>query len=381
MMRKPTLAGLTACTPLALSLLLSAAALSAHANEEGPPSIKEGLPKPAVAPASGALSPFKSKGSAMAPAAAAEADKSRSDSTRKPATTSVAKAEASADETLQKLLAERIAGSGDVVLRTREPSPAKPAVGEAPPAKPAASARKTPKPEVAAQPAVALPPPRWDYSGDGGPERWSTLKPENAVCASGLRQSPIDIRDGIKVQLDPVQFDYQPSGFRVVDTGYTVQVNVAAGNTIQIMGRRYELVGFNFRRPSEERVNGRGFDMGVHMVHKDMDGRLAVVAVMLTRGAAQPVIQSVWNNLPLERNREVEAASLIDPTKLLPDDPRYITYMGSLTTPPCTEGVLWIVMKTPVQVSAEQIAIFSRLYPMNARPVQPDNGRLIKESN
>jgi carbonic anhydrase len=228
---------------------------------------------------------------------------------------------------------------------------------------------------------VALPPPRWDYSGDGGPERWSTLQPENAICASGLRQSPIDIRDGIKVQLDPVQFDYQPSGFRVVDTGYTVQVNVAAGNTIQIMGRRYELVGFNFRRPSEERVNGRGFDMGVHMVHKDMDGRLAVVAVMLTRGAAQPVIQSVWNNLPLERNREVEAASLIDPYKLLPDDPRYITYMGSLTTPPCTEGVLWIVMKTPVQVSAEQIAIFSRLYPMNARPVQPDNGRLIKESN
>ena len=376
MMRKPTLAGLTACTPLALGLLLSAAALSAHAKEEGPPSIKEGLPKPAAAPASGALSPFKSKGSAMAPTAAVEPDKSR-----KPATTPAAKGEASADETLQKLLAERISGSGDVILRTREPSPAKPAAGEAPPAKPAVSAKKAPKIEVAAQPTVALPPPRWDYSGDGGPERWSTLKPENAVCASGSRQSPIDIRDGIKVQLDPVQFEYQPSGFRVVDTGYTVQVNVAAGNTIQVMGRRYELVGFNFRRPSEERINGRGYDMGVHMVHKDMEGRLAVVAVLLTRGAAQPVIQSVWNNLPLERNREVEAASLIDPAKLLPDDPRYITYMGSLTTPPCTEGVLWIVMKTPVQVSAEQIAIFSRLYSMNARPGQPANGRLVKESN
>jgi len=376
MMRKPTFAGLTACKPLTLGLLLSAAALSAHAIEEGPPSIKEGLPKPAVAPASGALSPFKSKGSAPAPNAAAEPDKSR-----KPAATPVAKGEASADETLQKLLAERIAGSGEVILRSRDPSPSTPAAGEATPAKRAASAKKAPKVEAAAEPTPAASPPRWDYAGDGGPERWSTLKPENAICASGLRQSPIDIRDGIKVQLDPVQFDYQPSGFRVVDTGYTVQVNVAAGNTIQIMGRRYELVGFNFRRPSEERVNGRGFDMGVHMVHKDMDGRLAVVAVMLTRGAAQPVIQSVWNNLPLERNREVEAASLIDPYKLLPDDPRYITYMGSLTTPPCTEGVLWIVMKTPVQVSAEQIAIFSRLYPMNARPVQPDNGRLIKESN
>jgi hypothetical protein len=155
MMRKPTFAGLTACTPLALGLLLSAAALSANAKEEGLPSIKEGLPKPAAAPASGALSPFKSKGSATAPNAAAEPDKSS-----KPATTPVVKGEASADETLQKLLAERIAGSGDVVLRTREPSPAKPAAGEAPPAKPAASVKKTPKPEVAAQPTVALPPPR-----------------------------------------------------------------------------------------------------------------------------------------------------------------------------------------------------------------------------
>jgi carbonic anhydrase len=93
------------------------------------------------------------------------------------------------------------------------------------------------------------------------------------------------------------------------------------------------------------------------------------------------VVQTVWNNLPLERDQQLAATSPIDPAKLLPDDPRYITYMGSLTKPPCTEGVLWIVMKTPVQISAEQIAIFAHLYSMNARPLQPSNGRLIKESN
>ncbi len=221
----------------------------------------------------------------------------------------------------------------------------------------------------------------WSYEGESGPAAWAQLKPEFATCSTGLRQSPIDIRDGIKVELDAVQFDYRPSGFRVIDNGHTVQVNVAAGNTIEVTGKRYELVQFHFHRPSEERIDGKPFDMVVHLVHKSVDGRLAVVAVLLDRGSAQPVVQAVWNNLPLEKGDEVAAKLPLDLNALLPTDRRYYTYMGSLSEPPCTEGVLWMVMKTPVEVSPEQIGIFSRLYPMNARPIQSASGRLIKESN
>jgi carbonic anhydrase len=221
----------------------------------------------------------------------------------------------------------------------------------------------------------------WSYGGETGPSRWGELKPEYALCASGGRQSPIDIRDGIAVELAPVQFDYRPGGFAVIDNGHTVQVDVAPGSAIEVMGRRYELQQFHFHRPSEERINGRQYEMSVHLVHKDPDGRLAVVAVLLERGAAQPVVQQVWNNLPLEKNEAVRAPHEIDPGALLPADRRYYTYMGSLTTPPCSEGVLWMVMQQPVPASPPQIGIFQRLYPMNARPVQAAAGRLIKQSN
>ena len=221
---------------------------------------------------------------------------------------------------------------------------------------------------------------QWDYAGDVGPESWGRLKPEFSRCTSGARQSPIDIRDGIQVNLDPVQFDYKPSNFRVIDNGHTVQVNVGSGNSIEVMGRRYDLIQFHFHRPSEERINGKQFDMVAHLVHKDMDGRLAVVAVLLERGSALPVVQSVWNNLPLEKNEELPARALIDLNQMLPTERGYFTYMGSLTTPPCSEGVLWMVMRTPLPVSTEQIAVFARLYPMNARPIQSTSGRLIKQS-
>jgi carbonic anhydrase len=160
-----------------------------------------------------------------------------------------------------------------------------------------------------------------------------------------------------------------------------VQVNVAPGNSIEINGKRYALQQFHFHRPSEERVNGRQFEMDAHLVHKDAEGRLAVVAVLLERGAAQPLLQTVWNNLPLEKHEEFPARSQIDLNQLLPTDRRYYTYMGSLTTPPCSEGVLWVVMQQSVPMSAQQIDIFSRLYPMNARPIQQAAGRIIKQSN
>ncbi len=250
--------------------------------------------------------------------------------------------------------------------RAAAPKPAAPA--------PAAAAHDERKPGVSGHDL------HWAYIGDTGPESWGRLKPEFQTCMVGKRQSPIDIRDGIPVQMDPIQFDYRSSGFRVIDNGHTVQVNIEPGNSIQVNGRRYELLQFHFHRPSEERINGRQFDMVAHLVHKDMEGRLAVVAVLLSQqGAAHPVIQQVWNNLPLEKNQEQVAQSNIDLTLLLPEQRQYYTYMGSLTTPPCSEGVLWMVMKQPAIVSPDQVRVFGKLYPMNARPVQAASGRLIKD--
>jgi carbonic anhydrase len=223
----------------------------------------------------------------------------------------------------------------------------------------------------------------WGYAGDVGPDRWAELSPDNKLCAVGTRQSPIDIRDGIAVELEKIAFDYRASSFSVLDNGHTVQVNVAAGNGLTVMGRRYELVQFHFHRPSEERINGRQFDMVAHLVHKDAQGKLAVVAVLLERGPdnkPQPLIQTVWANLPLEKGETLAAQVQIDLNQLLPENRGYYTYMGSLTTPPCSEGVLWMVMRQPVQLTAQQIAVFTRLYAMNARPLQAGSGRLIKES-
>lgn len=220
----------------------------------------------------------------------------------------------------------------------------------------------------------------WSYEDEGAPAHWGKLRADYAQCEDGPRQSPIDIHDGIRVDLEPIKFDYRLSQFRIVDNGHTVQVNPGEGNTITVMGRTWRLVQLHFHRPSEERIDGRGFDMVMHLVHKDDEGHLAVVAVLIERGAEHPVIQTFWNNLPLETDVELAPAAAIDPNKLLPETRTYYTYMGSLTTPPCSEGVLWMVLKQPLQLSAEQIAIFSRLYKNNARPVQASNGRLIKES-
>lgn len=220
----------------------------------------------------------------------------------------------------------------------------------------------------------------WSYDGETGPANWGKINANWAKCGTGTRQSPIDLRDGIKVDLEQIAFEYQPSGFNVTDNGHTVQVAVGLGNYITVQNRTYELVQFHFHRPSEERINGRGTEMVVHLVHKDSEGRLAVVAVLLERGAANPMIQTVWNNLPLEKHDTMTPAVTLDVNEILPKKRDYFTFMGSLTTPPCTEGVLWLVMKTPMPASPAQMALFSRLYPLNARPTQPGGGRMVKES-
>ena len=270
--------------------------------------------------------------------------------------------------------------SGENVITSVRPSAAAVAAARRP-RHPASAVAGDANLDIAAHAGNSLLPTHWDYVGTAGPDAWGKMQPEYSKCSTGTRQSPIDIRGGIAVDLEPIKFDYRPSAFSVIDNGHTVQVNVEPGNSITITGKRYELVQFHFHRPSEERINGRQYDMVAHLVHKDVDGKLAVVAVLLDRGSAQAIVQSVWNNLPLEKGDEVRAGTRIDLSLLLPEDRRYYTYMGSLTTPPCSEGVLWMVMKQPVPISVEQVAIFSRLYPMNARPIQQADGRLIKESN
>jgi carbonic anhydrase len=253
-------------------------------------------------------------------------------------------------------------------------------------AKAAANARKAAVPAVvplgaSATLARASVPHAWSYEGENGPANWARLHPDWAACGSGARQSPIDIRDGMKLDLDPIVFDYQSSSFTVVDNGHTIEVALGRGSSITVMNRRYELQQFHFHRPSEERINGKSFEMVIHLVHRDDEGRQAIVALLLERGIAQKTVQTVWNNLPLEKNEIVKPSSALDASDLLPLQRGYYTYMGSISTPPCSEGVLWMVMKQPVQLAPAQMALFSRLYPYNARPVQPSSGRIIKESN
>jgi carbonic anhydrase len=297
-------------------------------------------------------------------------------------------------EQLRQRLADRLAGSknaeaataNEVRLSTRTTAStlagtaARPARG-APGATAHTPAAKTVRTAKGAESHGSADGEHWSYQGPAGPQTWGGLKPEFSSCANGQRQSPIDIRGGLSVDLEPVKFDYQASRFAVIDNGHTVQANVAAGNAIEVGGKRFELAQFHFHRPSEERIDGRQFEMSVHLVHKDEQGRLAVVTVLLDKGPAQPAVQKVWNNLPLEKNEEVPARVALDVGELLPTDRRYFTYMGSLTTPPCSEGVQWVVMRQPVTVSPEQIELFARIYPMNSRPLQQAAGRRILQSN
>jgi carbonic anhydrase len=245
-------------------------------------------------------------------------------------------------------------------------------------AKRAAEAKRKKEAAIAAAPKISN---HWDYDGEFGPENWGKINPAWAQCGKGSRQSPIDIRDGMKVNLDEIDFDYRPASFTEIDNGHTVQVNVAGGSFIQVGVERYELVQFHFHRPSEERINGKGTEMVVHLVHRGRGGQLAVVAVLLERGKPNEAIQTVWNNIPLEKGQLGSPGVDLDPLELLPNRREYYTYMGSLTTPPCTENVLWLVMKQPMTASPAQMALFSRLYPLNARPVQASEGRMVKESN
>jgi len=226
-------------------------------------------------------------------------------------------------------------------------------------------------------------PAHWSYHGETGPAQWGKLEPDFAECRLGKTQSPIDIREQAvkKGDLAPIKFNYKPSELKIIDNGHTIQVNYAAGSTISVGGNTYELVQFHFHRPSEEKINGKAFDMVVHLVHKNSEGKLAVVAVLVKDGAANPLIETLWNNLPKNKGTErTIEATRIDASTLLPANKAYYTFTGSLTTPPCSEDVTWFVLRNPVELSGREIERFAKIYPMNARPVQPLNGRVVEAS-
>ena len=238
-------------------------------------------------------------------------------------------------------------------------------------------------PEAHGSPAAKGHDPHWSYEGEYGPEHWARVKPEFNTCAIGKRQSPVHIQETTTLQgpAEPLQFDYRPGGGSVVNNGHTIQVDLEPGNTLSVRGATYELLQFHFHHPSEERVNHRSFAMVAHLVHKNHEGQLAVVAVLIDPGEANGLIHKVWTHMPLDSGDRVRLpAGLIDLRELLPADQRYYQFMGSLTTPPCTEGVLWNVLKTPVTVSREQLKLFSQIFPNNARPVQALNRRIVREA-
>ena len=223
----------------------------------------------------------------------------------------------------------------------------------------------------------------WAYDGARGPQAWADLKPEFATCGSGKQQSPINIDESqtLRGPAEAIAFDYSTSSASVVNNGHTIQIDMAGDNGITVRGTRYQLLQLQFHHPAEERINHRGFPMVVHLMHKDHLGRQAVVAVLLEPGGANAVINHFWTYMPLgPGDRVMMPRGTVDLTGLLPQDQRYYQFMGSLTTPPCTENVLWMILKQPVTLSPAQMRLFAQQFPNNARPVQPANGRLVRDA-
>ena len=218
---------------------------------------------------------------------------------------------------------------------------------------------------------------QWTYSGEGGPENWAKLSPEFGAC-TGKNQSPINLTGFIEAELKPIKVSYQAGGNEILNNGHTVQVNYAAGSGISVDGIQFDLKQLHFHAPSENLINGKSYPMEAHLVHADKDGNLAVVALMFKEGAENKVLAKIWPLIPKDAGEKTALPSPFDVAKLLPPNKSYYRFNGSLTTPPCTEGVRWLVMKTPVSASQEQVEAFSHvMHHPNNRPVQPVNARPV----
>ncbi|MEB3357484.1 MAG: carbonic anhydrase [Synechococcales bacterium] len=221
----------------------------------------------------------------------------------------------------------------------------------------------------------------WGYIGEVGPERWGELSSEYQACAIGSQQTPIDLQEGILAELGAIALNYQDTPLKIINNGHTIQVNYATGSTMTVNGESFDLAQFHFHHPSEHHVMGQAFPMEMHLVHRNAAGRLAVLGVFLKEGTSHPTLQRIWDAIPAETGVEqvINDVSL-NAAQLLPEGQAFYEYHGSLTTPPCSEGVLWLVMQQPIEVSAQQIQRFAQIFPLNARPVQPLNNRFVLQS-
>ena len=265
-----------------------------------------------------------------------------------------------------------------------------PAVAEKRPARQPAVTAPSRKDEQSSHVAVARPVSQaadikpetdWQYQGAAGPESWGALRPEWEVCMRGQRQAPIDLTNAIKVELEPVEFDFRSSRLRIVDTGKMLRAYVETPMDIVVRGEIYTLESLTLHRPADVLIDGRAADMSVQFLLRSANGKMAVLMVLLEQGE-QPsaLLQKVLNNLPLEKGEQYMPSIPFDLAGSIPPDSGHYLFMGSLPEPPCTEGVIWVVMRQPLSVSADQLEIMDRLYPYSARPAQPANGRLILQS-
>ncbi len=221
----------------------------------------------------------------------------------------------------------------------------------------------------------------WDYRGKYGPLVWGKLDPAYRACSEGHEQSPIDIRGAHRNKaLQPIEFHYLSGGVTVENTGHTVEVHVHPGSYIVAEGVRYDLEQYDFHHPSEESVNGRLSDMDVHLFHRSAEGKIAVIAVRLTENMDAPnaTLATLWQHLPETPGATETITDMVNPGGLLPADRGYWTYMGSLSTPPCTEGVRWYVLENQLTISRDQLRTFGALYKINSRPLQDPHGRHIE---
>lgn len=223
---------------------------------------------------------------------------------------------------------------------------------------------------------------KWSYEGAEGPTKWGELDPANKACSIGGQQSPINIAETIKAQLQPLKIAWGKTAESVVNNGHTIQVDMPDGSTLSAGGSgNFSLKQFHFHRPSEHTVNGANFPMEVHFVHANAAGNLAVIGVLMSTGRANKAFNNIVLTMPNRAGSRVKAESAIDPNAFLPPKRSYYRYSGSLTTPPCAETVDWFVLTEPIQVAEADINSFARLYPMNARPAQSDNRRFVLRSS
>jgi carbonic anhydrase len=222
--------------------------------------------------------------------------------------------------------------------------------------------------------------PEWDYDGDEGPDHWGDLSADYFLCATGERQSPVDLNNPSIVAAPAIQFDYAASALHILNNGHTIQVNVDPGSSITVNGVQYDLVQFHFHAPSERTINLEHFAMELHLVHQTAEGRLAVVAVLIKAGDHNDAFAPIWEHAPVAIADEAQTIEgvTIQPADLLPDRFGMFAYAGSLTTPPCSENVQWLVLTSSVALSAAQIETFTTTwYAGNNRPVQPLNRRNV----